>query len=261
MPIPSPDPVNSADADGVRQVDVAAVVETVRKTKTPRLAAPPEKIIRKLVEQLQEHTTVLMRQALGPDDKELKVIREAAAECSSLFPALLDEHSRAEAWQRVCHFAIVTEGLLRRWCQADTVGGDYEIRVEENEHGGYYVWDTVSCSLPTKPSTEPAGRAHASRCGVGADPAPQPEDEVRAMTAATKNLGMGHQAHPWLGRLVIDTEHDGQVGVLRAVAPDVDDIRLEVITPPHTPPVAWLAPQGGGVEWTTSLTAIEAATQ
>lgn len=82
------------------------------------------------------------------------------------------------------------------------------------------------------------------------------------MPMTARNLGMGHQAHPLLGRLVVDTQHDDQVGVLRAVAPDVDDIRLEpLLQPPNTPPVAWLAPRHGGTEWTTSLTAIEEATQ
>lgn len=69
---------------------------------------------------------------------------------------------------------------------------------------------------------------------------------------------MGHQPHPFLDRLVVDTEHDGRVGVLRAVAPDVDDIRLEpILRVPEAPPVAWLVPPAGGREWTTSLTAIE----
>lgn len=80
---------------------------------------------------------------------------------------------------------------------------------------------------------------------------------------SARDLGMGHRSHPWLGRRVVDTEHGDRVGVLRAVAPDVDDIRTEpVITVPSTPPVAWLAPEhGGGREWTTSLTAILEAAQ
>lgn len=78
------------------------------------------------------------------------------------------------------------------------------------------------------------------------------------MTA--RDMGMGHLTHPWLNRLVVDTEHSGRLGVLRAVAPDVDDIRTEpLIQVPGTPPVAWLAPEHGGREWTTSLAAIEEA--
>lgn len=78
---------------------------------------------------------------------------------------------------------------------------------------------------------------------------------------SAKDLGMGHRSHPWLGHRVIDTEHGDRVGVLRAVAPDVDDIRTEpLLTVPSTPPVAWLAPErGGGCEWTTNLNAIQEA--
>lgn len=83
------------------------------------------------------------------------------------------------------------------------------------------------------------------------------EGVMKAM-AATTQIDMGHQSHPLLGQLVADTEHGGQIGVLRAVAPDVDDIRLEpVFKVPVTPPVAWLRPAAGGTEWTTSLDAIE----
>lgn len=79
-----------------------------------------------------------------------------------------------------------------------------------------------------------------------------------AAGAGVRQLGLGHRAHPWLGRQVVDREHGGRVGVLRAVAPDVDVIRTgPVIQVPRTPPVAWLAPLRGGCEWTTSLDAIE----
>ncbi|MFF0723763.1 hypothetical protein [Streptomyces sp. NPDC004134] len=74
---------------------------------------------------------------------------------------------------------------------------------------------------------------------------------------AARDLEMGHQPHPLLHCLVIDTEHGGRVGVLRAVAPDVDDIRLEpIFRVPEAPPVAWLQEERGGKEWTTPLTAI-----
>ncbi|AKN75016.1 hypothetical protein QR97_39770 [Streptomyces sp. PBH53] len=54
-----------------------------------------------------------------------------------------------------------------------------------------------------------------------------------------------HHAHPWIGRTVEDTA-TGRRGVLRAVAPDPETSR----------PVAWLAPAGGGTEWTTALGAV-----
>ncbi|GAA2667645.1 hypothetical protein GCM10010400_30500 [Streptomyces aculeolatus] len=74
---------------------------------------------------------------------------------------------------------------------------------------------------------------------------------------AARDLEMGHQPHPLLHHLVVDTEHDGRVGVLRAVAPDVDDIRLEsIFRVPVAPPVAWLRAEAGGTEWTTPLAAI-----
>lgn len=50
-----------------------------------------------------------------------------------------------------------------------------------------------------------------------------------------------HQDHPWIGRNVEDTA-TGRRGILRAIAPDDGK--------PH--PVAWLMPDGGGTEWTTS---------
>ncbi|MEU7178845.1 MULTISPECIES: hypothetical protein [Streptomyces] len=76
----------------------------------------------------------------------------------------------------------------------------------------------------------------------------------------TTSLGLGHQSHPLIGRLVVDHAHDDRVGVLRAIAPDSKDNRYGlVIMVPNAPPVAWLAPEGGGLEWTTSPDAIEAA--
>ncbi|MCF3178198.1 hypothetical protein IPZ61_33460 [Streptomyces sioyaensis] len=72
-------------------------------------------------------------------------------------------------------------------------------------------------------------------------------------------LGLGHLSHPLLGRRVIDHAHGDRVGVFRALAPDVKGPRSEpVLRVPDTPPVAWLAPEGGGVEWTTAPDAIEA---
>ncbi|QKV91909.1 hypothetical protein HUT19_09260 [Streptomyces sp. NA02950] len=76
----------------------------------------------------------------------------------------------------------------------------------------------------------------------------------------TTSLGLCHQSHPLLGHLVVDHAHDGRVGVLRAIAPDLTDNRYRlVVMNPDAPPVAWLAPEGGGLEWTTSPDAIEAA--
>lgn len=57
--------------------------------------------------------------------------------------------------------------------------------------------------------------------------------------------GLLHQHHRLLGRLVRDTVHD-RIGVLQAIAPDVDT----------TTPLAWLRPSGGGTEWTTPPQAI-----
>ncbi|MFD3420220.1 hypothetical protein [Streptomyces decoyicus] len=78
-------------------------------------------------------------------------------------------------------------------------------------------------------------------------------------TTTARALGLGHPSHPLLGRRVIDHAHDGRIGVFRAFAPDVNAPRLgPVLRVPDTPPVAWLSPEGGGVEWTTVPDAIEA---
>ncbi|MFK0296699.1 hypothetical protein ACIQU6_40365 [Streptomyces sp. NPDC090442] len=76
----------------------------------------------------------------------------------------------------------------------------------------------------------------------------------------TASLGFGHQAHPLIGCLVVDHAHGDRVGVLRAVAPDlkVNSYSLPVMVP-NAPLVAWLAPEKGGREWTTSPDEIEAA--
>lgn len=54
-----------------------------------------------------------------------------------------------------------------------------------------------------------------------------------------------HRSHEWLGRVVEDTA-TGRTGTLRAIAPDTDNPR----------PLAWLAPVGGGREWTTAPAAL-----
>lgn len=59
-------------------------------------------------------------------------------------------------------------------------------------------------------------------------------------------LGLMHRSHPWIGRTVTDTRTD-RTGILRAIAPDGKTARL----------VAWLAPVGGGVEWTTDPKALD----
>nr|WP_155073258.1 hypothetical protein [Streptomyces taklimakanensis] len=69
---------------------------------------------------------------------------------------------------------------------------------------------------------------------------------------------MGHREHPLLGRTVLDTA-TGRTGILRAVCPEPDSATVCVapaLRPGSGPPVAWLAPVGGGVEWTTELDAI-----
>lgn len=58
--------------------------------------------------------------------------------------------------------------------------------------------------------------------------------------------GLGHQEHPLLGRLVVDTA-TGRTGVLRAIAPEQIEGpggRARSVTR------AWCAPAGGGREWT-----------
>ncbi|MET7814220.1 hypothetical protein ABZT26_25655 [Streptomyces sp. NPDC005395] len=60
---------------------------------------------------------------------------------------------------------------------------------------------------------------------------------------------MLHETHRLIGRLVCDTE-SGRTGVLRAIAPDGNAPK----------PVAWLSPEGGGTEWTTSLRSVEPVT-
>ncbi|WP_372412046.1 hypothetical protein [Streptomyces luteireticuli] len=73
--------------------------------------------------------------------------------------------------------------------------------------------------------------------------------------SAQQDLGLGHQAHPLLGRLVVDTATD-RTGVLRAVAPEQVEGpggRSRMVTR------AWLAPEHGGREWTAPVDRITAA--
>ncbi|MGW7576161.1 hypothetical protein [Streptomyces sp. NPDC054765] len=79
-------------------------------------------------------------------------------------------------------------------------------------------------------------------------------------TPAAHPLGLGHRSHPLLGRRVIDHAHDDRIGVLRAIAPEAKSVTPDpVLRVPAGPAVAWLSPEGGGVEWTTTPDAIEAA--
>ncbi|MEU9120178.1 hypothetical protein AB0C96_10000 [Streptomyces sp. NPDC048506] len=83
---------------------------------------------------------------------------------------------------------------------------------------------------------------------------------MTAHTLTSRALGLGHWDHPLLGRHVVDRAHADRIGVLRAIAPDSKDNPFNlVVMVPDTPPVAWLSPPGGGLEWTTALDAIEAA--
>ncbi|MFE5740676.1 hypothetical protein [Streptomyces celluloflavus] len=59
---------------------------------------------------------------------------------------------------------------------------------------------------------------------------------------------------------MIDHAHDDRIGILRAIAPDAKANTPSLnIGIPDTPPVAWLVPETGGLEWTTDPDAIEAA--
>lgn len=65
-----------------------------------------------------------------------------------------------------------------------------------------------------------------------------------------EGLGLMHRSHPWLGHEVTDSA-TGRTGVLRAIAPDGAPPRL----------MAWLAPVGGGMEWTTDPKALDTPEQ
>lgn len=86
---------------------------------------------------------------------------------------------------------------------------------------------------------------------------------------AGNQTGLGHREHPWLGQHVTDTAHGNAVGILQAVAPDVDLKRRPQFIPYDDKRkrrpidderlVAWLRPPGGGVEWNTNLAALREA--
>ena len=75
---------------------------------------------------------------------------------------------------------------------------------------------------------------------------------------------LAHYDHRFLGQVVIDG--NGRRGVLRGVAPDLLSKKGPVdigMTGERNrsdaeamPPVAWLAPEGGGAEWTAPLRSI-----
>ncbi|MFH9229075.1 hypothetical protein ACH4NT_34375 [Streptomyces lydicus] len=85
---------------------------------------------------------------------------------------------------------------------------------------------------------------------------PSTQADPQTVRREGKDLGLGHEDHPLLGCEVIDHDHDGIRGVLRAYAPAVDKVTL-VPSAPSGKPVAWLAPVKGGLEWTTDLNSIE----
>lgn len=108
----------------------------------------------------------------------------------------------------------------------------------------------VSCTALNSPFLERAIKAHRR----------DSEATMTTHTPSTQPLALGHFDHPLLGRLVVDHAHDDRIGVLRAIAPEVDSPSLgPVWRIPDTEPVAWLAPKGGGLEWSTDPDAIEAA--
>ena len=77
------------------------------------------------------------------------------------------------------------------------------------------------------------------------------------------DLGLGHRAHPLLGRLVVDTA-TGRSGILRAICPEPDTRHAyadPVPRPGSGQPVAWIAPLGGGREWTAAPDAVAEAAQ
>ncbi|MFI6723686.1 hypothetical protein [Streptomyces atratus] len=87
-----------------------------------------------------------------------------------------------------------------------------------------------------------------------------PRVNQQTSTRGRRHLGLGHWSHPLLGCLVIDHAHDDRTGILRGLAPDVKKTNIgPSLSIPNTPPVAWLAPEKGGVEWTTDPASIEAA--
>lgn len=78
---------------------------------------------------------------------------------------------------------------------------------------------------------------------------------------------LAHYTHRLLGQIV--TDGNGRRGVLRAIAPDLSTSKkpLAFTTPKDgsrseaetTKPVAWLAPEKGGAEWTAPVGSIHQA--
>lgn len=87
-----------------------------------------------------------------------------------------------------------------------------------------------------------------------------PRKDRSTNVGGAHDLGLGHWSHPLLGCLVIDHAHGARIGILRGLAPDVAEADIGPSRSiPNAPPVAWLAPEKGGVEWTTDPAFIEAA--
>jgi hypothetical protein len=63
-----------------------------------------------------------------------------------------------------------------------------------------------------------------------------------------RGLGLLHEAHPLLGKLVMDTG-SGRIGILRAIVRDNAGRGTARRR-------AWLRPEGGGVEWAADPEAI-----
>ncbi|WP_367137069.1 MULTISPECIES: hypothetical protein [Streptomyces] len=68
-----------------------------------------------------------------------------------------------------------------------------------------------------------------------------------------QDLGLGHQEHPLIGRLVLDSV-TGRMGILRAVAPEDNGHGQWTVR-------GWLAPPAGGREWTAPVDRITEAKQ
>ncbi len=134
--------------------DVERIAETVASVMTvdpdyPPDGYPADAVPRSLLPRLRRHADTLLALDLGNEDEELHVLRTAAARSAAFLTQLLADGPRlwkyghlTLTWLYLRELAVVTEGLLRRWCQHDTAGGRYQIRSEKDVHGGYCVWDT-----------------------------------------------------------------------------------------------------------------------
>lgn len=82
----------------------------------------------------------------------------------------------------------------------------------------------------------------------------------KAVTAPAPAHSLGHHEHPLLGHPVIDTA-TGRVGILRAICPEQVQVSSHTAFPVSARSfmAAWLAPIGGGREWTTAPSAIQEA--